>query len=118
MSITVQNTGAQTAPPTSPPLVTPGAASPTAGLEFEKSQVATVVTKISGATSVDSFDQVISIDDRIRVVGEFKVVGVDFSVAKDGSIVRTQKVAPCGDLVLVPWDPSDPSDQGIVRARP
>jgi hypothetical protein len=86
--------------------------------EFEKAQVGSSVVKISGACAVDTFDETVSLDDRLRVVGEFRVVKVNHYVAKDGSIVREQVLAPCGDLALVPWDPSNPGDDGIVRARP
>lgn len=117
MSVAIQNSGSvnQAQPQSSPPIaLISGASAP----EFEKAQVATVATKISGSTVVDSFGESISIDDRIRVVGEFKVVKVSHEVQKDGSVARVQYVAPCGDLQLVPWDPSDPADQGILRARP
>lgn len=87
-------------------------------MEFEKTQVASTLTKVSGQTAVDAFDEVVSLDDRIRVVGEFRVVRINHIVGKDGKVVREQVVAPCGDLTLVPWDPSDPTDRGIVRARP
>lgn len=89
-----------------------------ASLEFEKTQVGATVTKVSGVTAVDAFDEVISLDDRIRVVGEFRVVRINHVVGKDGKVVREQVVAPCGDLTLVAWDPADPTDRGIVRARP
>lgn len=86
--------------------------------EFERAQVTTIVTKVSGATVIDDHGQQVSLDDRIRVVGEFRVKSVMFDTAKDGSVVRIQTVTPIGDLTLVPWDPKDPNDNGIVRARP
>lgn len=100
-----------------PPLATMATATPTGATEFEKAAVASIVTKVTGSTAVDGGDQV-SIDDVIRVVGEFRVTGVSFGVDKDGSLVRTQTVRAVGDLTLVPWNPADPRDNGIVRARP
>lgn len=103
----------------SPPLAQPTTNTPTGVAEFEKTAVARVVTKVSGATAVDDFGQSVSLDDIIRVVGEFKVVNVHFGIdPKDGSVVRTQIVKPTGELTLVPWNPADPNDNGIVRARP
>lgn len=114
------NTGTnQAGAPTSPPLATPTTQTPAPGVaEFEKAQVAEVITKISGSAPVDAFGESISLDDRIRVVGEFQVVKVEHGIDSKGNVIRTQVVKPCGDLVLVPWNPSDPNDNGIVRARP
>lgn len=86
---------------------------------FEGAPVARTEIKISGATSVNTNDGVeVSMDDRIRVVGQFRVTKVTFAVDKNGDVVRTQHVAPDGDLELTPWDPGNPNDDGIVRVRP
>lgn len=124
MTIQIENTGTlapviPSDPVISPPLATPTTGPPSGGVaEFEKVQVTTIVTKVSGTTAVDAFGEVVCLDDRIRAVGEFKVIGINHIVNKDGSVSRVQTVAPCGELSLVPWDPGDPRDMGIVRARP
>lgn len=120
-TIQIQNSGAVptiAGAPASPPLVTPGAQSPIPTMEFEKAQVTTVITKISGSPHLDAFGEPVSIDDRIRAVGEFKVIGVRHEVQKDGSIARIQIVSCISDLECVPWDPSDPNDKGIIHVRP
>jgi hypothetical protein len=63
-------------------------------------------------------DIVISTDDRVRLVGEYRVVGVRHDVDdKTGEVIRIQILKPIS-IQLCPWDPSDPTDDGIVRARP
>lgn len=86
---------------------------------FEKAPVSRTEIKISGQCAVNTFDEVeVSLDDRLRVVGEFRVVKVLHYVDKAGEVVRQQVIAPISDLELVPWDPADPTDDGIVRVRP
>lgn len=89
-------------------------------LEFEKAPVAKTEIKISGACSVETTEmETVSLDDRLRVCGDFRVIGVRHQVnPKTGDVVRTQIIAPIGDMQLVPWDPANPNDNGIVRARP
>jgi hypothetical protein len=63
--------------------------------------------------------ETVSLDDRLRVCGDFRVIGVRHQVnTKTGDVVRVQIIAPIGDMELVPWDPANPLDNGIVRARP
>lgn len=86
---------------------------------FEKAPVSRTEIKISGQCAVNTYDEVeVSLDDRMRVVGEFRVVKVLHYVDKSGAVVRQQVIAPITDLELVPWDPADPTDNGIVRVRP
>lgn len=87
--------------------------------KFEGSDVASTNTKINGNAPLDAgTDLVLSIDDRVRLVGEYRVVGVAFRVdPKTGDTVREQILKPI-ELALCPWDPTDPTDDGIVRARP
>jgi hypothetical protein len=86
---------------------------------FEGAAVEGASIKISGNCPVESADDVlISIDDRVRLVGEYRVVGVNFKVdPKTGDTIREQLLKPIS-VQLCPWDPSDPTDDGIVRARP
>jgi|SRR6478609_2340206 len=90
------------------------------GKQFEKADVARTVTKISGAVEVEMGLEDVSLDDRARVCGEFRVISVTHRVDKDGSIVRVQTLAPVADqpLQLVPYDSTNPNDNGIVRMRP
>lgn len=86
---------------------------------FEGADVAATATKVSGAAPLDSDDHlVLSIDDRVRMVGEYRVVGVYFRVdPKTGDTVREQILKPI-ELELCPWDANDPTDNGVLRARP
>jgi hypothetical protein len=86
---------------------------------FEGAPVSTARMKISGASAIEAADDiVISTDDRVRLVGEYRVVGVQHSVDdKTGELVRVQVLKPIA-IQLCPWDPTDPTDDGIVRARP
>lgn len=86
---------------------------------FEGSAVLSTATKISGTVAIDGADdKVLCIDDRVRLVGQFRVVGVAFKVdPKTGDTIREHILKPI-DMALCPFDPSDPADDGIVRARP
>lgn len=88
--------------------------------DFEKAKVAKTLIRIQGTTDIDTYDDVtVSLDDRLRAVGEFRVVAVRFIVdKKTGDVVREQIIAPVDPLQLVPWDPSDPNDKGVLKARP
>jgi hypothetical protein len=91
-------------------------------MKFEGADVGKSEIRITGTCVVDtpniSGEAEVSIDDRIRAVGEFRVVGVRFVVdEKTGEVTRQQLVKPI-DIQLCPFDPSDPSDDGILRARP
>lgn len=87
---------------------------------FEKAPVTKTEIKISGACTVDTRDEVtVSLDDRLRVCGEFRVTKVNHYVdPKTGDVIRQHVIAPIDDLELVPWNAADPNDDGIVRARP
>ena len=85
-------------------------------LLFEGRVVDACVTKISGLTGLeDSGGLVLHTDDRLRLVVEARVTGVNHSVDKDGKLIRTHSVK-----VIVadpaPWDPTDPNDDGVLRA--
>lgn len=87
--------------------------------DFEGAAVTATQIKMTGSATVDAYDDVvISLDDRVRIVGEFRVVAVHFKVdPRTGETVREQILKPI-ELQLCPWDPTDPQDNGIVRARP
>lgn len=98
--------------------VTPITSSPNAPT-FEGAPVQETRMKISGRSDIEDSDGiVISTDDRVRLVGEYRVTGVRHYVdEKTGNLVREQVLKPLS-IQLCPWDPSDPQDNGIVRARP
>lgn len=86
--------------------------------QFEGAPVHAAHMKISGNTEIEATDDiVISTDDRVRLVGEYRVTGVRHEVNKDGELVRVQVLKPVL-IQLCPWDPSDPKDTGILKARP
>lgn len=86
--------------------------------KFEGAEVSATMIKISGKSEVESSeDIVISTDDRVRLVGEYRVVRVNHFVdEKTGEVHREQVLKPIS-IQLCPWDPADPTDDGIVRAR-
>jgi hypothetical protein len=95
---------------------------PTVGAlaKFEGAQVGMTEIKISGACAIEAVgDMVVSLDDLVRAVGVYRVVKVNHYVhPKTGETVRQQVLAPVETLVVVPFDSSNPNDDGIVRARP
>lgn len=88
--------------------------------QFENADVVRTVTQISGAVQVEMGFEDISLDDRVRVCGEFRVKEVRHRVGKDGEVERVQVLQPLADqpLQLVPYDHTNPNDNGIVRMRP
>lgn len=121
----VAATGVASAAATPPPAAIPtpaivpaAAPSPNGLTPFEEVAVASTAIKISGQTAVDTEGGVeLGMDDRIRVVGEFRVTKVVFEQNSNGEVVRVQYVKPISDLQLCPWDSRDPNDNGIVRLR-
>lgn len=87
---------------------------------FEGSPVGMTEIKISGACSIETAgDLTVSLDDMVRAVGVYRVTKVLHYVhPKTGETVRQQVLTPVETLVVVPWDSSNPNDDGIVRARP
>ena len=86
--------------------------------KFEGLDVKETTVKLNGEGKVESLaGLVVSIHDRVRLVGEFTVVAVNHKVNKDGEPVR-EMVFKASLLELAPWDPADPTDDGILRARP
>lgn len=82
---------------------------------FEGREVQALKIKFSGAMNVD-FEEVISVDDVIRVVSEYRVVGVRHYVdSSTGSLVREQVLKPIdGTADLAPWAPGR---EAVLRAR-
>lgn len=88
--------------------------------QFEGRHVESATMKLTGQVHVaHAEDIVVSVDDVIRVVGEFRVVGVrHFVDPKTGKIIREQVIRAVDESIeLTPWDPSNPDDDGVVRAQ-
>lgn len=85
--------------------------------QFEGHPVKGVSVKITGLSTVNN-QQIppFGVDDRLRLVGEFKCVGVRHFVDKNGEMIREHVVIPV-ELETCPWDPTDPFDDGILRAK-
>ena len=47
-----------------------------------------------------------------------RVVGINHKVNSAGELIRIVTLGPVRELQVVPWDPRNPNDDGIVRARP
>lgn len=94
-----------TALPTTPPIPA-----------FEGQVVDGLEIKITGLTSLDVENLIISTDDRVRLVGEFRCKSVRHYINNDSKLIRqmtitAERAEPC------PWDPSDATDDGVIRAR-
>lgn len=87
--------------------------------KFEGREVNQAKIKIGGAAKVPFDDVIISVDDRVRIVGEYKVTGIRHYVDEaTGDLVREQIIRPIDEtIMLAPWDPQDPKDDGVIRAR-
>lgn len=88
--------------------------------EFEGRPVEYVVTKVTGSMGVPG-DAVLHMDDRLRMVNEWRVVAVRFLMDKDGRYFREQVIKAVDDPTLnttqiCPWDTSDPTDNGILHS--
>jgi len=84
---------------------------------FEGRKVDAAAIRISGSMPTDDLPEMtVSVDDRIRLVGEYKVVAVrHYADPKTGDLIREQVLKPVF-VETLPWDASDPSDDGIIRA--
>ncbi len=84
---------------------------------FEGHPVKGVSVKITGLSTVNSANMPpFGVDDRVRMVGEFKCIGVRHYVDKNGEMIREQVLIPL-EMDTCPWDPEDPFDDGVSRAK-
>ena len=85
---------------------------------FEGRHVDAAHLRIAGTTPLDEMgDVVVSVDDRVRLTAEYKVVGVRHYVdPRTGDLIREQILKPLF-VELAPWDPSDPKDDGVIRSH-
>lgn len=84
--------------------------------KFEGKEVHSTKLVIKGVNSLDTpGDRELKIDDIVRLAVEARVTGVYHTVAEDdGSLQRVQHVK-CIEVDLIPWDDTDPSDDGVMR---
>jgi hypothetical protein len=87
--------------------------------DFEGHPVDATTLKISGTVDGnDLSDVVVSVDDVVQMLSQYKVVGINHRVdPKTGQIVREQTLKIV-EVALAPINPSDPNDDGIMRALP
>jgi len=87
--------------------------------DFEGHPVEATVMKMSGAAPLDDLnDTVIGVDDVVQMISQFRCIGVFHKVEeKTGALVRVQVLRPV-EFALCPLDPSNPDDDGIIRAMP
>ena len=86
---------------------------------FEGHPVEATIMKMSGAAPLHEMaDVVIGVDDVVQMISQFRCIGIDHKVdEKTGLLVRVQLLRPM-EFALMPNDPSDPDDDGIIRAMP
>lgn len=86
-------------------------------LTFEGRAVNKTEVKISGLTGLsDAYTGLkIGIDDRVRMVVEARATKVNHYTNTDGDLVRSQELKVFA-AEIIPWDPTDPNDDGILRA--
>jgi hypothetical protein len=86
---------------------------------FDGQTVDRYEVKISGVATLDDHEHaipVVSLDDRVRVVGGYRVTKViHYLDDKTGEVVRQSTLSPMS-AEICPWDPSNPADDGVVRA--
>lgn len=85
-------------------------------LKFEGKPVDRMEVKITGVKGLsEAYDQVkVNIHDRVRLVVETRVKGISHYLDKDNQLVRLQEVVATA-VDIVPWNPADPSDDGVLR---
>ena len=86
---------------------------------FEGRPVDATLVKMSGSVPMDDLnDLVLSVDDAVQMTSLFRVVAVHHQMdAKTGNLTRVQVLKPV-EAAIQPIDPSDPKDDGIIRAIP
>lgn len=86
---------------------------------FEGHPVDATVVKVSGTAPMDDLiDVVLGVDDVVQMITQYRCVGVSHAVnEQNGLLTRVHHLKPV-EMTLAPIDPSDPNDDGIIRALP
>lgn len=84
---------------------------------FEGRVVDRTEVSIKGLTGLsEAYDGLrIGLDDRVRLVVETRASRVNHYVDKDGLLVRSQELK-VQLAEIIPWDPTNPHDDGVIRA--
>jgi hypothetical protein len=86
---------------------------------FEGHPVDATVVRVSGSAPMDDLSEVVlGVDDVVQMITQYRCVGVSHAVDdKTGTLTRVHHIKPI-EMALVPIDPNDPNDDGIIRALP
>jgi hypothetical protein len=86
---------------------------------FEGHPVDASIIRVSGSAPMDDLaDVVLGVDDVVQMITQYRCVGVSHAVdEKNGTLTRVHHIKPI-EMTLAPIDPSDPEDDGIIRALP
>lgn len=76
-----------------------------------------VTVKVAGSAPLDDLgDTVLSVDDRVQLLSIYTVTAVRHEVdSNTGNLTRVQVLKPV-EMHLMPFDKTDPNDDGIIRA--
>lgn len=87
--------------------------------QFEGHPVDNAIVRVRGTAPLDDLiDVVLGVDDVVQMISQYRCVGVYHDVEeKTGLLTRVHMLKPV-EMALLPIDPSDPSDDGIIRALP
>jgi hypothetical protein len=82
---------------------------------FEGKLVHSTSLRLASTTGLDIEDRVLKVDDIIHVLVDARVSQVNHIVdERTGKMERVQS-AKVLDVTLVPWNPEDPEDEGVLR---
>lgn len=86
---------------------------------FEGHPVDATAVKVKGTAPLDDLiDVVLGVDDVVQMISQYRCVGVWHDVdEKSGLLIRVHALKPV-EMALLPIDPTDPNDDGIIRALP
>lgn len=84
--------------------------------QFEGRPVEGIEIKVGGSAPLEDLNgEPLGIDDRVQMLAIYTVTGVHHKINNRGELVRVQTLNPV-EMHLMPFDESDPNDDGIVRA--
>jgi hypothetical protein len=82
---------------------------------FEGKPVSACKLRITSTASLDVGDQVLKVDDIIRITVDARVSQVHHNVnERTGDLERVQ-TAKALSVEITPWNPDDPNDTGVFR---
>lgn len=81
---------------------------------FEGKPVASTKLKLTSTVALDVDNQVLRMDDIVRITVEARISSVQHNENARGDIERVQ-TAKAIAVEITPWNPDDPTDTGIFR---